>query len=57
MQYARNAYLVRAKEECMAMPKLQLSFSDLLWAMLALMGCLAMLGFEAVSMRLVTGKW
>ncbi|MGA8366657.1 MAG: hypothetical protein WB716_05025 [Candidatus Acidiferrales bacterium] len=41
----------------MAVLKFQLSFSDLLWATLALFGCLAMLGFEAVSMRLAIGKW
>jgi hypothetical protein len=41
----------------MAMPRLKLSFSDLFWAMLALFGCLAMLGFEAVLMRVFAGKW
>ncbi len=41
----------------MAMPKFELSFSDLLWATLAVFGCLAMLAFEAVSMRLSVGKW
>lgn len=41
----------------MAMPRFKLSFSDLLWATLALFGSLAMLAFEAVSFRLAVGKW
>jgi hypothetical protein len=38
-------------------PRWHLSFSDLLWGTLALMGCLGMLAFEAIAMRLTLGKW
>jgi hypothetical protein len=33
------------------------SVTDLFWAMLGLLGCLAMVGFEAISVRLFLGKW
>jgi len=35
----------------------RLSIDDLFWATLGLFGCLAMVGFEAISMRLSMGKW
>jgi hypothetical protein len=33
------------------------SVADLFWSTLALFGCLAMVAFEAISMRLSMGKW
>jgi len=31
--------------------------SEMMWAAMALLGVLAMVAFEALGMRLLTGKW
>ena len=41
----------------MHIPHPHFQMSEILWTTLALLGVLAMAAFEAVSMRLMIGKW
>jgi len=41
----------------MQMPHWHFNVPDLFWATLSLLGMLAMVGCEAIAMRLLVGKW